>query len=45
MSQRARTDVDNWLQAECELMQLPVRKIAEFDPPKTKQGNLTNRRW
>ena len=27
-------DVDNWLQAEYELMQLPIRKIAELDPPK-----------
>jgi hypothetical protein len=33
-------DVDNWLQAEYELMQLPIRKIAELDPPKAKQGNV-----
>ena len=33
-------EVDNWLQAEYELMQLPVRKIAELEPPKTKQGKV-----
>jgi hypothetical protein len=27
-------DRDDWLQAEYELMQLPVRKIAELPPPK-----------
>jgi Protein of unknown function (DUF2934) len=32
-------DVDNWLQAEYELMQLPVRKIAELEPAKTNRGN------
>ena len=26
-------DTDDWLQAEYELMQLPVRKLAEIDPP------------
>ncbi|MEI6084701.1 MAG: DUF2934 domain-containing protein [Verrucomicrobiota bacterium] len=26
-------DMDDWLQAEYELMQLPVHKIAELDPP------------
>jgi hypothetical protein len=31
-------DVDNWLQAEYELMQLPVRKIADLEPPKTRRG-------
>ena len=31
-------EVDNWLQAEYELMQLPVRKIAALAPPKTKQS-------
>jgi hypothetical protein len=25
-------DIDDWLQAEYELMRLPVRKIAELDP-------------
>ena len=25
--------MDDWLQAEYELMQLPVRKLAEIDPP------------
>ena len=33
-------DVDNWRQAEYELMELPVRKIAELEPPKTKQGKV-----
>lgn len=27
-------DRDDWLQAEYELMQLPVRKLAELEPPK-----------
>ena len=27
-------DVDDWLQAEYELMQLPIRKIAELKPPR-----------
>ena len=31
-------DVDNWLQAEYELMQLPVHKIAELAPVKVKRG-------
>jgi hypothetical protein len=26
-------DMDDWLQAEYELMQLPVRKLAEMEPP------------
>ena len=33
-------DMDDWLQAEYELMQLPVRKIAEIEPspaPRDKQ--------
>ena len=25
--------MDDWLQAEYELMQLPVRKLAEIEPP------------
>jgi len=29
-------DKDDWLQAEYELMQLPVDKIAELDTPKAK---------
>ena len=39
--ERGRTnghDVDDWLQAEYELMQLPVRKLAELaemEPPRT----------
>ncbi len=31
-------DIDDWLQAEYELMRLPVGKIAELTPPKDKQG-------
>ena len=34
-------DVDDWLQAEYELMQLPVRKIAELEPPKPKKGKIS----
>jgi hypothetical protein len=29
-------DVDDWLQAEYELMQLPIAKIAGLAPPKIK---------
>ena len=39
--ERGRTsghDVDDWLQAEYELIQLPVRKLAELDPPATARG-------
>ena len=31
-------DMDDWLQAEYELMQLPVRKIAELNPAADKRG-------
>ncbi len=31
-------EVDDWLQAEYELIQLPVRKLAELEPPKRKTG-------
>jgi len=31
-------DVDDWLQAEYELMQLPIREIAKLDPPKPAKG-------
>jgi hypothetical protein len=27
-------DIDDWVQAEYELMQLPIRKLAEMEPPK-----------
>jgi hypothetical protein len=33
-------DVDNWLQAEYELTQLPVHKIAELAPLKFKQDKV-----
>ena len=29
-------EIDDWLQAEYELMQLPIEKIAELDPPNVK---------
>jgi len=29
-------EMDDWLQAEYELMQLPVHKIAELEPPALK---------
>ena len=31
-------DVDDWLQAEYELMQLPVRKLAELELPQAPRG-------
>ena len=31
--------MDDWLQAEYELMQLPVDKIAELEAPKPKDKN------
>jgi hypothetical protein len=31
-------DMDDWLQAEYELMQLPVRKLAELELPKPSTG-------
>jgi hypothetical protein len=34
-------DMENWLQAEKELMQSPVRKVAELTPPKANQGKAT----
>ena len=30
-------DIDDWLQAEYELMQLPIRKIAELNPTQAKR--------
>ena len=39
--ERGRTnghDVDDWLQAEYELMRLPVRKLAEIDQPMAARG-------
>jgi hypothetical protein len=38
-----RHDVDDWLQAEYELMQLPVDKIAELPAPKAKQGGIAKK--
>ena len=31
-------DLDNWLQAERELMQSSGRPVKELEPPKAKQG-------
>jgi len=36
-------DVDDWLQAEYELMQLPVRKLAEIKPVQVSPGKLRKR--
>lgn len=36
-------DVDDWLQAEYELMQLPVRKLAEIEPPQPEKGKKKQR--
>ena len=44
--ERGRThghDVDDWLQAEYELMQLPVRKLAELDPPVVSRGKARSK--
>jgi len=34
-------DLDDWLQAEYELMQLPIRKIVEIRPPKAAKPSST----
>jgi hypothetical protein len=31
-------DLDDWLQAEYELMRLPIRKLAEITPPPPSPG-------
>jgi len=31
-------EMDDWLQAEYELMQLPIRQIAAIDPRRAKKG-------
>jgi hypothetical protein len=36
-------DVDDWLQAEYELMQLPIRKLAEMKPPQVPSGKPRKR--
>jgi hypothetical protein len=36
-------DKDDWLQAEYELMQLPVRKLAELEPPKSETDRRKKR--
>jgi hypothetical protein len=37
-------DIDDWLQAEYELMQLPISKIAELDPGAIEQETASNLR-
>ena len=34
-------DIDNWLQAEYELMQLPVRELANLPKPEPQKGRAT----
>jgi hypothetical protein len=34
-------EVDDWLQAEYELMQLPVSKIAEIAPAQVNKGRIS----
>ncbi len=36
-------DVDDWLQAEYELMQLPIRKLAELEPSAARKHPLTGK--
>ena len=36
-------DRDDWLQAEYELMQLPIRKISQLPPPKPVKGGTSTR--
>jgi hypothetical protein len=36
-------EIDDWLQAEYELIQLPVRKIAELEPPKAEKGKARSK--
>jgi hypothetical protein len=35
-------EVDDWLQAEYELVQLPVNKIAEIAPAQANKGRIRN---
>jgi hypothetical protein len=35
--------IDDWLQAEYEVMQLPVRKLAELEPQVTPMGKPLKR--
>ena len=44
--ERGRVDghaVDDWLQAEYELMQLPVRLLAEIEPAQVSRGKQRKR--
>lgn len=36
-------DLDNWLQAEYELMQLPVRELANLPQPESQRGRATRK--
>ena len=37
-------DMDDWLQAEYELLQLPVHKIAEMEPPAPASRHRNSRK-
>jgi len=37
---RPNREMDDWLQAEYELMQLPIRKLAEMHPPEQKKTGV-----
>jgi hypothetical protein len=37
-------DLDHWLQAEYELMQLPVAELAKLEPPLPKQTRSASRK-
>jgi len=39
---QAGHEIDDWLQAEYDLMQLPVGKIAELEPTQVTRGRLRN---
>ncbi len=36
-------DVDDWLQAEYELIQLPIREIAKLNPPPPAKGRAARK--
>lgn len=36
-------EVDDWVQAEYELMQLPIRKLAEMEPPPVRKRRSARR--
>ena len=43
---QANHEMDDWLQAEYELMQLPIRKIAELPASEPREERrCANQRW